>query len=86
MPQLAESLKAEGWIARMWIRPEMTPARITLARQGWNVVLRVDDVRFAKELPKSIWSPSVEEAGDVLELKPREYSRFLRAIAGSKGK
>jgi hypothetical protein len=86
MPQLAESLKADGWVARMWIRPEMTPARITLARKGWNVVLRVDDVRFAKELPGSIWSPSVEEAGDVLELKPKEYSRFLRAIAGSKGK
>jgi len=85
MPELAEKLKAEGgWIARMWIRPDHKPARITLARKGWHIVLRFDEVTFAKELPESLWEPSAEEKGDVLELSPKEYSRFLRAIGGVK--
>lgn len=84
MPELAKSLKAEGWVARLWIRPDYKPARLTLAKKGWNIVLRFDDVQFAKELPQETWEPSSAEAGDVLKLEPKEYSRFLRAIGGGK--
>lgn len=84
MPELAEMLDAEGWVARLWVRPDYKPARLTLARKGWNIVLRFDEVTFAKELPESLWEPSAEEAGDVLKLSPKEYSRFLRAIGGAK--
>lgn len=84
MPELAESLKAAGWAGRLWIRPDYTPARLTLAKKGWHIVLRFDDVQFAKELPDETWEPSSTEAGDVLRLEPEEYSRFLRAIGGVK--
>ena len=82
MPELASSLEAEGWVGRLWIRPDYTPLRLTLARKGWNIVMRFDEVQFAKELPESTWKPGPEETGDVLELTPKEYSRFLRAIGG----
>jgi hypothetical protein len=82
MPELASSLDAEGWVGRIWIRPDYTPMRLTLARRGWHIVMRFDDVRFAKELPDSTWEPGPGEAGDVLDLTPKEYSRFLRAIGG----
>jgi hypothetical protein len=82
LPELASSMEAEGWVARIWVRPDYTPMRLTLARKGWNIVMRFDEVKFAKELPESTWKPSPEEEGDVLELEPKEYSRFLRAIGG----
>jgi hypothetical protein len=49
-------------------------------------VLRFDRVAFSETLPKSTWEPTSEEAGDVLELEPKDYSRFLRAISGYKKK
>jgi hypothetical protein len=82
MPELASSLEAEGWVGRLWIRADYTPLRLTLARKGWHIVMRFDDVKFAKDLPESTWEPAPEDAGDVLELTPKEYSRFLRAIGG----
>jgi hypothetical protein len=82
MPELASSIDAEGWVGRLWVRPDYKPLRLTLARKGWHMVLRFDDVVFAKELPESTWEPGTAEAGDVLELTPKEYSRFLRAIGG----
>lgn len=84
MPELAKSLDAENWVARLWVRPDHKPARITLARKGWHIVLRFDEVEFASDLPESTWEPGPAEAGDVLELEPKEYSRFLRAIGGGK--
>lgn len=82
LPELASSLDAQGWVARIWIRPDYTPMRLTLARTGWNIVIRFDDVKFAKELPESTWEPAADEKDDVLTLTPKEYSRFLRAIGG----
>ena len=82
LPELASSIEAEGWVSRLWVRPDYTPMRLTLARKGWNIVLRFDDVKFAHELPESTWEPSADERADVLELTPKEYSRFLRAIGG----
>jgi len=82
LPELASSLEAQGWVARLWIRPDYTPMRLTLARKGWNIVMRFDSVKFAPELPESTWRPGLEEKDDVLSLKPKEYGRFLRAIGG----
>lgn len=83
MPELARSLEVQGWVARVWVKPDATPARLTLARKGWNVVLRFDQVAFSKSLPPGTWRPSEDEAADWLELRPRDYRRFLRAIAGA---
>lgn len=82
LPELASSLEADGWVARIWIRPDYTPMRLTLARKGWNIVMRFDDVKLVNELPESTWEPAPDEKDDVLKLTPKEYSRFLRAIGG----
>ena len=86
MPELARSGALAGLTGRVWARANSTPARFTIARTGWNVVLRFDRVEFSDKLPASTWEPSSEEAGDVLELEPKDYSRFLRAITGFKKK
>jgi hypothetical protein len=70
----------------MWIRPDATPARLTLARKGWNVVLRFERVEFAAKLPASTWQPTSEEAADAFELKPTDYDRLLRAVTGARKK
>lgn len=86
MREVAESVDGgSDWVTRWWIRPDYKPARITIAKKGWNMVLGVDELNFSKELPKSTWKPADDQT-DVLELKPAEYSRFLRAIGGVKGK
>ncbi|MEO8352035.1 MAG: hypothetical protein ABI680_09905 [Chthoniobacteraceae bacterium] len=85
-PEIAKSVGALGWVGRVWIKPDSTPARLTLARSGWNGVLRFERAVFAPTLPESRWKPSAEEADDVLELSPKEYGRFLRALGGLRGK
>jgi hypothetical protein len=82
MPELAAELDGPPWIARLWITPDHRPARLTLARKGWHLVLRIDDVQFAKALPPETWQP----APDALELSVRDYSRFFRAIGGVQDK
>jgi len=86
MQEIAKSAGFEGWVGCVWARADYTPARFTISRPGWNIVLRFDRVAFSETLPKSTWEPTTEEAGDVLELEPKDYSRFLRAISGFKKK
>ena len=86
MPEIAKGAGFAGWVGRVWVRANSTPARFTIAQPGWNIVLRFDRVDFSEKLPASTWEPSSEEAGDVLELEPKDYSRFLRAISGFKKK
>lgn len=86
MPELARSGALAGLTGRVWARANSTPARFTVARSDWNIVLRFDRVDFSAKLPASTWEPTSEEAADVLELEPKDYSRFLRAITGFKKK
>ena len=86
MPELADQVKTDGWIARLWITPDHKPARVTVARKGWNIVARIDAVQFAKQLPADTWKPAPEEQADLLELNPQEYDRFLSALAGTRGR
>jgi len=80
MPELAAELDGPPWIARLWISPDHKPARLSLARKGWHLVLRFDEVQFAKALPPETWQPGE----DALKLRAKDYSRFLRAIGGAK--
>lgn len=86
IPEIAKSADFAGWAGRVWVRGDYTPARFTISRPGWNIVLRFDRVAFSDKLPASTWQPTSEEAGDVLELEPKDYSRFIRAISGYKKK
>lgn len=86
MPLLAKSLKVEGWIARAWVRPDHTPARLSIARTGWSVALRFDSVVFAPSLTSDTWRPTPEQAGDILKVTPPLYHQLLGLIIGSSGK
>jgi hypothetical protein len=80
MPQLARSAKAQGWGARVWIRGDAKPARISVAKPGWMVVVHFDHLEFAPKLPDSTWEPTSEQAGDVLKLDPARYQQLLGTL------
>lgn len=80
MPELAKSLKAQGWAARVWARNDAKPARLSVAKPGWGIVVRFEKVDFAPKLPDSTWEPTSEQAGDVLKLDPIRYQQLLGAL------
>ena len=80
MPELAKSLKAQGWAARVWARSDAKPARLSVAKPGWNLVVRFEQVEFAPKLPDSTWEPTSEQAADVLKLDPVRYQQLLGAL------
>jgi hypothetical protein len=81
MPELAKALKAKDWAARVWARPNATPARVSVAKNDWNVVVRFERVEFSPTLPESTWEPTSEQAADVLKLDPVRYQQLLGTIA-----
>lgn len=80
MPQLVRSLKAQGWGSRVWIDADAKPVRISLARPGWMVALRFENLQFVPKLPESTWAPTTEQAGDVLRLDPKRYMQLLGTL------
>jgi hypothetical protein len=80
MPELAKSLKAPGWAARVWARPNATLARLSVAKPGWNIVVRFERVAFSPTLPAATWEPTSEQAGDVLLLDPQRYQQLLETL------
>ena len=83
MPELAQSLRADNWSARIWVHPDdYRPARIQLTRAEWYAVVGLDEIRFAKTLPEATWQPPAEQADDVWNLSPAEYQQLLRLIGG----
>ncbi len=82
MAPLAKSLKINGWMTRIWVRPDALLARITVSRPGWAIVLKVDECKFSPPLPGATWEP--EPGSDVMKLAPAQYDQLLRSIGGGK--
>jgi len=80
MPELVKSLKTSNWAARVWARPDNRPARLSVAKPGWNVVVRFQQVDFSPTLPDSTWQPTPEQAGDLLTLDAPHYQQLLEAL------
>lgn len=80
MPQLMRSLKAQGWGARAWIDGDAKPVRISVAKPGWMIVVRFENLQFTPKLPESTWEPTSEQAGDVLKLDPKRYMQLLSTL------
>jgi hypothetical protein len=85
MPEIARSLGATEWMARLWVRPDYHPARVIVHRPGWLATVRVDDVQFAPALPESTWQPTPEQASDVAKISPARYQQLLKLIGGKAG-
>lgn len=81
MPELAKALKAPGWAARVWARPDARPARLSVVKKDGNIVLRFQQVEFSPSLPASTWEPAAEQAADVLKLDAPHYLQLLEAVA-----
>jgi hypothetical protein len=80
MPELAKSMKAQGWAARVWVRGNAKPARLSVAKPEWNLVVRFERVEFTPSLPESTWQPTGEQAGDVLKLDAARYQQLLGTL------
>src|SRR5688500_2259079 len=81
MPELARSLKVKDWAARVWARPDGRPARLSLARPDWNLVVRFTHVDFSPSLPESTWQPTPDQAADILTLDAPRYQQLLESLA-----
>lgn len=60
LPELAESMKAGGAKARLWIGADRQPVRIQLSRGDARVIVAVRSLSFEPSLPKSTWTPPEE--------------------------
>jgi len=80
MPELARSLREKDSAARVWVRGDGKPARLSVARAGWQIAVRFDRVEFSKTLPPETWQPTSEQAVDVLKLDPARYGELLGAL------
>jgi hypothetical protein len=80
MPELTRSMKAQGWGARAWLSGDAKPVRISVAKPGWMVVVRFENLEFTTKLPESTWEPTSEQAGDVLKLDAVRYQQLLGAL------
>jgi hypothetical protein len=80
MPELAHSLKAQNWAARVWVRGDGAPARISFAKPGWQIAVRFQRVEFSPSLPPETWEPTAKQAGDVLKLDPAHFRELFGAL------
>jgi hypothetical protein len=81
MPELAKSLRQKDWAARVWVRDDKTPARLSIARTDSQFAFRFERVTFSKKLPPETWKPTAEQAGDILKLDAARYTQLIEALA-----
>jgi hypothetical protein len=79
-PELAKPLGLSPWTARVWVRPDSRPARLSLTQPGSEIVLRVDDVKWLPTLPAETWDPAAAGLTDVLKIDPSQYQQLLRLL------
>jgi hypothetical protein len=79
-PELTKSRKSSGWAARVWARSDHRPARLSVAKPGWSIVVRFQQVDFSPALPESTWQPTPEQASDILTLDAPHYQQLLEAL------
>ena len=80
MPELAKSLREKDWAARVWVRGDGLPARLSVARTGWQMAVRFERLEFSKTLPPETWQPTAEQADDLLRLDAARYGQLLEAL------
>ena len=80
MPELAKTLREKDTAARVWVRADGTPARLSVARADWQIAVRFDRVEFSKTLPPETWRPTAEQLPDVLKLDAARYGQLLGAL------
>jgi hypothetical protein len=70
MPQLAKSLHAEDWTARLWIGADYGIVQIALTGPDWSGKAAIDRLAFPADLPDATFQP---KGNDVLKLTPGQF-------------
>lgn len=75
MPELAKSVKAESFEARMWVAPGYLPRRFDIVQSDFTATVDVVGLKFSPTLPASTWAPP-EGATDIY----RTHADMLDAV------
>jgi len=77
MPQLATSLHAEDWTARVWIGADYGIARLALKGPDWSGTVAIDKLTFPAKLPDGTFEP---EGNDVLTLTAGQFLELMARV------
>lgn len=85
IPEIAQSLGVEQWLARFWVGPDYKIAKLEVLKPGWHIVVGVDKLAFSPSLPGATFQPTPEQAPETTHLKAAQLLALLEAIAQSMG-
>jgi len=77
MPQLAKSLHAEDWTARLWVGADYGIVRIALKGPDWSGTVAIDKLAFSPDLPEATFQP---QGTDVLRLTAEQFLALLGRV------
>jgi hypothetical protein len=77
MPQLAKSLHAQNWMARVWIGADYAIVQIALTGPDWSGTVGIDKVTFPASLPDSTFQP---QGTDVLRLTAAQFLALMAKV------
>jgi hypothetical protein len=81
MPDLARSLRAQEWSARLWVGENYRPVKIEVRGPKQHLAVLVKKLDCAPALPDSTWQPAPDEASDILRITPPQFKQLLDALA-----
>jgi hypothetical protein len=74
MPQLAKSLHATGWTARVWVGADYGIVKIALKGPDWSGTVAIDKLAYPAELPDGTFQPT---GTDVLRLTAAQFMELM---------
>ncbi len=74
MPELAKSMHAENWTARMWVGADYSLAKVTLKGPSWTGTVEIDKISLPPDLPEATFQP---QGTDVLKLTAEQFLNLL---------
>jgi hypothetical protein len=77
MPQLAKSLHAEDWTARVWVGADYGIVQIALTGPDWNGTVAIDKLELPAALPEGTFQP---QGTDVLRLTGEQFLGLMGKV------
>jgi hypothetical protein len=74
MPQLAKSLHAENWSAKMWVGANYGIVQLELTGPDWSGTASIDKLEFPDTLPDSTF----QAPNDSVKLTPQQFLNLLQ--------
>jgi hypothetical protein len=77
MPQLAKSLHAENWTARLWVGADYAIAQVAVTGPDWSGTVAIDKLALPATLPEETFEP---QGRDVLRLTPEQFLELMGRV------